>query len=87
MLNSESSNNYGNYSNPDFDKLVVQARTEQDQNKRLQLYQQAEQLAVSDAAWIPMWFEKGYLLVKPYVKGYNPPPLVLPYLAGVSVEK
>ena len=87
LLHSESSNNYGNYANPEFDKLVVQARTEQDQNKRLQLYQQAEQLAISDAAWIPMWFEKGYLLVKPNVKGYNPPPLVLPYLAGVSIEK
>jgi oligopeptide transport system substrate-binding protein len=87
LLNSESSNNYGNYSNPEFDRLVIQARTEQDQNKRLQLYQQAEQLAISDAAWIPMWFEKNYVLVKPYVKGYKPPPLVLPYLAGVSVEK
>jgi oligopeptide transport system substrate-binding protein len=87
LLHSESSNNYGNYANPEFDRLVEQARTERDQQRRFALYQQAEQIAINDAIWIPMWFDKGYLLVKPHVKDYVPPPLVLPHLARVSIQK
>jgi oligopeptide transport system substrate-binding protein len=87
LLHSQSPNNYGNYSNPEFDRLVEQARTEMDQQKRIRLYQQAEEIAVNDAAWIPMWFDRSILLVKPYVKNFNPPPLVIPYLADVYIER
>ena len=50
------------------DALVEAARTEQDPDKRVELYQQAEELLVEDAAWIPLYHGGGYYLVKPHVK-------------------
>ena len=69
LFHSESAYNHGAYNNPDLDALVEAARTEQDQDKRMELYRQAEQLLVEDAAWIPLYHGGGYYLVKPYVKG------------------
>ncbi|MBI4302150.1 MAG: peptide ABC transporter substrate-binding protein, partial [Chloroflexi bacterium] len=58
-----------------------------DQNARIQLYQQAEQIIVNDAAWLPLWHTKTYILVKPYIKGYAPAPLVIPILQDVSIQR
>ena len=69
LFHSESAYNHGAYDNPTLDALVEAARTEQDQDKRMELYHQAEQLLVEDAAWIPLYHGGGYYLVKPYVKG------------------
>jgi len=77
----------GQYSNPEVDSLLEQAAIEQDSNKRLDLYKQAEDKMVSDAACLPLWFGKNYVLVKPYVKGYSLSPLGIPLLANVSVNK
>jgi len=84
---SKSPNNQTGYSNPDVDKLLEQARTEADQTKRLDLYRQAEQLIVNDGPWIPLYFGKSGVLVKPYVKGYFTPPFVIPHLRYVSIQK
>ncbi len=70
LFHSHAPQNTGGYSNPQLDKLLEQARIEPDVNRRISLYQQAEQLIVTDA---PVLFTAHYLsfeLVKPYVKGY-----------------
>ena len=36
-----------------------------------EFYRQAEQIMVSDAACIPLWTGKSYVLIKPYVEGYR----------------
>jgi len=77
--------NYGGYSNPEADSLLQAAATEQDTEKSLKLYQQAEQKLISDAACIPLWFGRNYILVKPYVKGYNLSPQGTVRLNTVSV--
>lgn len=77
--------NYGGYSNPVVDALLEKARAEPDVNLSLALYQQAEQNLVEDAAMIPLWFGKSYILVKPYVKGYKLNPLGYARLNLVSV--
>jgi ABC-type transport system substrate-binding protein len=69
LFHSASAYNHGAYSNPDLDAIVEQARTEQDSEQRMALYQQAEQLLVQDAPWIPLYHSGGYYLVKPYVQG------------------
>lgn len=69
LFHSASAYNHGAYSNPDLDLLVEEARTERDQEKRLSLYRQAEEVLVNDVAWIPLYHNIGYYLVKPYVKG------------------
>jgi len=65
----------------------VQARTEQDVTKRLQLYQQAEQTLLTDLPWIPLFFEKDHVVVKPYVKGFQINPMVIEHLRQLSIQK
>jgi ABC-type transport system substrate-binding protein len=86
LFHSSSRQNTTGYANPHVDALVVQARTEQDQTKRLQLYQQAEQLIIQDAPWIPLFFGKDHYVVKPNVKGYDPIPIVVPRLRYITVN-
>lgn len=69
LFHSDSAYNHSAYSNPELDEIVEQARTEQDHDQRMALYQQAEQLLVQDAPWIPLYHSGGYYLVKPYVQG------------------
>jgi len=78
--------NTGNYSNPDVDALLDRAGVEQNETTRFSLYQQAEQKIVDDAASLPLWFGKTYLLVKPYVKNYKLDVQGIPTLKEVSVN-
>jgi oligopeptide transport system substrate-binding protein len=63
--------NFADYSNTALDALLDKAAVEQDTAKSLEMYQQAEQMLVDDAAIIPLWFGQNYILVKPYVEGYE----------------
>ena len=87
LFYSKSLENNPKYSNPEVDKLIEEARIERNTEKRLKLYQEAEQTIVSDGPWLPLWYGKSYLLVKPHVKGYQPAPMVIPHLRQVSIEK
>jgi oligopeptide transport system substrate-binding protein len=62
--------NTGNYSNSEVDALLDQSGIEQNEATRFSMYQQAEQKIVDEAACLPLWFGKTYLLVKPYVKNF-----------------
>jgi len=86
-FHSGSANNETKYSNPEVDSLLEQARTEQDQAKRLDLYRQAEEKIVEDEPWIPLYHGKSNALIKPSVKGYFIPPFVIPNLRYVSVTR
>ena len=63
---------------PQLDTLLEQARVEQDVNKRMAMYQQAEQMLVDDAAALWTTHALSYELVKPYVKGYSFTPIDIP---------
>jgi oligopeptide transport system substrate-binding protein len=86
LFHSAAENNIGKYYNPQVDALLEQAAVEQDEERRLSLYQQAEQLIIEDAAVLPLWFGQSYLLVKPYVKGFALSPLGIPLLSQVRLE-
>ncbi|MFC1987642.1 peptide ABC transporter substrate-binding protein [Chloroflexota bacterium] len=86
LFHSGADNNYGEYSNPEVDALLERASVELDDKLSLVLYQQAEQILVDDAACIPLWFGQNYILVKPYVKGYDLNPMGIALLNGVSIE-
>lgn len=57
------------YSNPQFDKLCDQADVEQNQARRFQLYRQAEKIAIADAPWVPIYFQKDVELWNPKLTG------------------
>ena len=86
LFHTGAENNNGGYSNPEVDALLDMANVELDSELSLALYQQAEQELVSDAACLPLWFGQNYILVKPYVEGYELNPIGLPTLNNVSVE-
>lgn len=73
-----SPQNNGGYSNPTLDRLLEQARVEQNVSKRISLYQQAEQIIVDDAAAVFTTHSLSYALVKPYVKGFSLTPISIP---------
>jgi oligopeptide transport system substrate-binding protein len=52
-LVSTASNNSGDWKNPQFDQLIQQAEQATGQT-RIQLYNQAEQLAITDVGWLPI---------------------------------
>ena len=85
LFHTESAQNHGGYSNPDVDALLDQARITQDVGERQALYQQAEQLILEDAAWIPLYFGVENWLVKPYVQGFEAPPIKIPKFQYVSI--
>ncbi|MDP7194497.1 MAG: peptide ABC transporter substrate-binding protein [Dehalococcoidia bacterium] len=88
LFHTESTNNHGNYSNTDADKFLEDARTEQDIYKRISLYNKAEQLIIDDAPWLPMWFDQeGLALIKPWVKGFNFTPMIVPKMKEVYIDK
>jgi oligopeptide transport system substrate-binding protein len=84
---SKSRQNRNAYANLQFDTLVEQARTELDVAKRIQLYQQAEQILLDEAPWIPLYFGRDHFVVKPHVKGWTASPIVIPFLRYLSIEK
>ena len=87
LFHSNSRQNNTRYSNPQFDALVEQARTEQDSTRRVQLYQQAEGILLGDLPWIPLFFGREHFVVKPYVKGFEPQAIVIPQLRHISIQR
>ncbi len=88
LFYSHSQNNQTRYSNPQVDSLLEQARTEQDQTTRYSLYQQAEQIIVNDAPWIPLWYSgQGDVLIKPQVKDYLLLPIVIERYRYIYIQK
>ena len=87
LFHSQSVENSTSYSNHEVDGLLEAARVESDFDARMEIYRQVEQTIVDDAPCLPLWFERDYLLVKPYVKGYSPAPMIIPHLKDIWVEK
>ena len=88
LFYSESSGNHGKYRNAEVDRRVEEARTEQDIIRRVQLYNEAEEIILHDAAWLPLWFDmEGLALLKPWVKNYAFTPIIVPRLKNVYIQK
>ena len=86
LFHTESSLNHGMYSNPEADAILEEARTETDVERRVDLYQQAEELIVQDGAWLPLWYSgERYVLIKDYVKDYRVTPMIVPKLKNIRL--
>ena len=69
VYRSDSIYNYGKWTNPDFDKLVDEARVETDVATRLELYTQAEQLLnVEDAGTMTLYYPVQAQLTRPNIQ-------------------
>ena len=61
--------NYSGYSNPEFDRLVNEARESTDSEHRIELYRRADRLATEDACWIHLMYAKERILFNPDYEG------------------
>lgn len=84
---SKSRQNETQYENRQVDTLIEQARTEQNPEKRIQIYNEIERMLVQDAPWVPLFYGNSALLVKPQLKGYKATGLVVPMLKYLSLER
>lgn len=71
LLQTGYGNNYGKYSNEQYDALLAQAGTEVDLEKRAEILKQAEQIALDEAASIPIYYYVTQNLVSPKLKGWE----------------
>ena len=71
LFHGESNNNHTNYSNPEVNRLLEEARTERDRDRRFEIYNQVEQMILDDSPWVWTWYRgEGYALIKPEVSDY-----------------
>ena len=88
LFRSTSAINYGGYNSQEVDDFVVAAQTEQDATKRVQYYNDAEQIVVSDAAWLPLWWGvDSKALIKPWVQDYTFSSLTVSKFKDVWLDK
>jgi oligopeptide transport system substrate-binding protein len=71
LLRTGNSNNYGQFSNAEYDALLDQAMVERDIEERARIMARAERIALDENAWIPMYFHVTDSLQRPYVIGWH----------------
>ncbi len=59
------------YRNPKFDELFERAIATVNDSARMELYRQAEQIAMDDAPMLVIFYDRDYRLVQPYVQDYR----------------
>ncbi len=69
LLGGGAPENHTGFANPEFDALCREADSSTDPKKRLGLYHKAEQIAVDEAPWVPLYFQRDMELMKPHVTG------------------
>lgn len=67
-LTSTAANNNGDWKNPQFDQTVTQAE-QATGDARIKLYNQAEQIAVSDVGWLPLDHQTMSAVIPSWVHG------------------
>jgi peptide/nickel transport system substrate-binding protein/oligopeptide transport system substrate-binding protein len=80
LFHSRSPQNFFGYANPAVDDLLVQARSERDIIRRIELYRKAEELVVADVPVIPILHHTYERLFQPYVRSVEVNGLGDPYI-------
>jgi len=86
LFHSESQQNEQGYSNPAVDEILERARVEPDRERRFQLYSEAEQMILDDAAIIPSFWPVEHLLVKPCVKNWPDVSMSVPKYRYIEID-
>ncbi|WP_141604519.1 ABC transporter substrate-binding protein [Terrilactibacillus laevilacticus] len=81
------SNNFSYYDNEKLHKVLLQAQAETDENKRADLYKQAQVIIHNDAPWVPLVHAKAALVGSSKIKGFAPNPTGSDKFNTVSIGK
>ncbi|MBK9284503.1 MAG: ABC transporter substrate-binding protein [Sphingobacteriaceae bacterium] len=79
--------NYFHYNNPEFDKMYETAQIENDDQKKIELYQKMDQMIIEDAPVIPLYYDQVVRLVHHHVKDLGSNPMNLLNLKTVKKVK
>ena len=63
--------NYTRYKSDAFDRLYEKSLIENNDSLKLKLYQQMDQLIISEAPVVPLWYDEVFRLVNPWVKDFH----------------
>ncbi|WP_226526504.1 ABC transporter substrate-binding protein [Metabacillus niabensis] len=76
LLDKDSigSNNYSYYSNDELHDVLINAQKETEQDKRNELYKQAQEIIHEDAPWVPLVHSTPLLAGTSYIANYFPHP-------------
>jgi ABC-type oligopeptide transport system substrate-binding subunit len=70
IMVTDCENNNTGWSNAQYDRLIVAARDEPDEAKRVELFQRAERILMDELPIIPLYFYVSKSMVQPYVRGF-----------------
>lgn len=87
LFTSDGGNNSTGWANADYDRLVRTAGAEVDQNRRYELYQQAEAILMDETPIAPIFFGTRVFLCHPAVRNWQPALLGIHQYKNVYLEK
>lgn len=64
--------NYTRYNNPAFDRLYELALITNEEDKRIELYQQMDRIILEDAPVVPLWYDEVIRLADPALQHFEP---------------
>jgi dipeptide transport system substrate-binding protein len=80
-------NNYAQWCNKEFDRLIHEAKTKSSQEEREALYRQAQEIFKSDAPWATIAHSVVFMPIRNNVKNYIMDPLGIHRFDGVDIEE
>lgn len=83
--NQIPANNWSNYNNPAVNALLDKAATMPLGQPRLDIYDQAQNMIMADAPWVPLYTPIEYAVVQPWVKGFTQSPTLMDPLQNIYV--
>lgn len=88
LLDKDSigSNNYSRYANEDVHKLLIEAQTATDEEKRNEIYKEVQQIIHDDAPWVPLAHSVPQLAGLKTIKGFFPHPTGSQSFAETTLE-
>ena len=87
LLESTNGNNNTGWVNPEYDRLLAQARRETDPLRRIGLLHRSEEVLLADLPVLPIYTYANNSLRKPYIRGIYPSPIRKEVLHGVCIDR
>ncbi len=87
MFQTGGGDNWGQYSNPEFDRLLAAEQQEKDLEARGRLLVEAEALLLKDHALMPLFFWANPGMARPYVKGWVANPVSYHQSRWVTIDQ
>lgn len=87
MWITDGGNNDAKWSNSDYDKLIDQIKKSSDQEERMQLMHEAENIIFDEWMLCPIWYYVDKYLLKSNVEGFYYSPLGYKFFQYVTIEE